>query len=252
MDNNPALPNMGSIIHKHKHLLDLDPELKKHVNKESVFVSYRKNKTIGDMLIRNRYRPSKQSENITASDEAAVPSTASDIISGSVENWGCFACGKCYCCKKGYLSPCTMFTSYHTEQVFSHTQTISCQDVGLIYLAECTTCEISNVGYTTNNLPKRLSNHKSHIKKGYKSCRLDIHFIENDHKLDFSDKNAFDESLAKHLKVIIVEKVAFPDNATQREKEKICEVREGHWQSNLKTLTRFGGMNVLDSRIAGT
>ena len=68
MDNNSALPNMGSIIHKHKHLLDLDPELKKHVNKASVFVSYRKNKTIGDMLIHNRFKPSKQSENSFAVD----------------------------------------------------------------------------------------------------------------------------------------------------------------------------------------
>ena len=29
MDQNPALTNMGSIIHKYKHLLNLDPALKK-------------------------------------------------------------------------------------------------------------------------------------------------------------------------------------------------------------------------------
>ena len=31
MDQNPALPNMGSIIHRYKHLLNLDPALKKLV-----------------------------------------------------------------------------------------------------------------------------------------------------------------------------------------------------------------------------
>ena len=31
------------------------------------------------------------------------------------------------------------------------------------------------------------------------------------------------------------------------EKEKICEEREGHWQHQLKTFEKFGGMNVLDS-----
>ena len=87
MDNNPALPNMGSIIHNHKHLLDLDPELKKHVNKASVFVSYRKNKTIGDMLIHNRFKPSKQSENSVAVDESEVFST--DNISSNTVNGSC-------------------------------------------------------------------------------------------------------------------------------------------------------------------
>ena len=51
MDQNPALPNMGSIIHKYKHLLDLDPALKKLVRADSVFVSHRKIKTIGGMLV---------------------------------------------------------------------------------------------------------------------------------------------------------------------------------------------------------
>ena len=250
MDNNPALPNMGSIIHKHKHLLDLDPELKKHVNKASVFVSYRKNKTIGDMLIHNRFKPSKQSENSVAVDESTILNVDNNISANTVNDWGCFACGKCYCCKKGYLSPCTSFTSFHTEQVFSHTQTISCQDVGLIYLAECITCEISNVGFTTYNIPKRFSNHKCHIKKGKRTCRLDSHFIDIDHKLDLSSQNAYDTSLSKHLKIILIEKCTFPDGATQEEREKICEEREGYWQSNLKTLTGFGGLNILDSRIA--
>ena len=59
-------------------------------------------------------------------------------------------------------------------------------------------------------------------------------------------------SLSKHLKIILIEKCTFSDGATQEEKEKICEEREGYWQSNLKTLTGFGGLNILDSRIAST
>ena len=58
MDQNPALPNMGSIIHKYKHLLNLDPALKKLVRADSVFVSHRKNQTIGGMLVHNKYRAS--------------------------------------------------------------------------------------------------------------------------------------------------------------------------------------------------
>ena len=52
IDQNPAFPNMGSIIHRYKHLHKPDPALKK------LFVSNRKNRTIGDMLVHNIYRPS--------------------------------------------------------------------------------------------------------------------------------------------------------------------------------------------------
>ena len=56
MDQNPALPNMGSIIHKYKHLLNLDSALKKLVRADSVIVSHRKNQTIVGMLVHNKYR----------------------------------------------------------------------------------------------------------------------------------------------------------------------------------------------------
>ena len=55
----------------------------------------------------------------------------------------------------GYLTPCDSFTSYHTTQVFSISKRITCQSTGLIYLAECITCESSCVGYSISNLPKR-------------------------------------------------------------------------------------------------
>ena len=58
IDQNPALPNMGSIIHRYKHLLNVDPSLKTLVRPESVFVSHRKNRTLGDMLIYRKYRSS--------------------------------------------------------------------------------------------------------------------------------------------------------------------------------------------------
>ena len=58
MDNNPALPHVSSIIHRYKHLLEKDESLKTIIPRGSVFVSCRKNKTIGGMLIHNRFRPS--------------------------------------------------------------------------------------------------------------------------------------------------------------------------------------------------
>ena len=168
---------------------------------------------------------------------------------GAISNGGCLPCGKCYCCKLGYLTPCESFSSYHTTQVFNISVTATCQSVGLIYLAECITCETSCVGYSVGNLPKRLSNHRSHIKKCIKSCRLTSHFIEKDHQLirDKTQKE-YDSSLVKHLKVIVIDTVYFKPGLTTKEREKLCEEREGCWQTRLKTFERFGGMNVLDSR----
>ena len=97
----------------------------------------------------------------------------------------------------GYFTPCDSFTSY-TTQVFSIGKRITCQPTGLIYLAECIICESSCVGYSISNLPKRFSNHKSHIKRNVKSCRHANHFLEKDHHL-VRDKNQkeFDLSLVK-------------------------------------------------------
>ena len=185
MDNNPALPNMAKIINKHKHLLDLHPALNCLIPKDRVFVTYRKNRTIGDTLIHNRYRPKS-----TALDTPSLSAIAADSEDSKRlehdEGSGCVACEKCYVCKQGYLTPCEEYTSFHTDQIFYMKKRITCQSTGLIYLMECVSCRVSDVGYTTGNLPKRFSNHKSHIKRKVNSCRLAGHFLEVDHNIDYS------------------------------------------------------------------
>ena len=79
----------------------------------------------------------------------------------------------------GYLKPCDSLTSYHTTQVFSIGKRITCQSTGLIYLAEFITCENSCKGYSISNLPKRFSNHKSHIKRHVKHVVLPVIFLKN-------------------------------------------------------------------------
>ena len=178
MDQNPALPNMGSIIHRYKHLLNLDPALKKLVRPESVllFVSHRKNRTIGDMLVHNKYRFSgvkagmrrgkplhnrfqKQTNYLwwlfrALRMQGAVPVVNAMFVSK--------------------ISPCSQFSSHHSKQAFPILKKLICQCTNLIYLIEFNACEQSYVGYTISNLPKRFSNHKSHIKKGLRSCKLEL------------------------------------------------------------------------------
>ena len=79
---------------------------------------------------------------------------------------------------------------------------------GLIYLVECTTCESSY-----GNLPKRFSNHKSHIKRNVKSCRLTNHFLDKEHDLvrDKTQKE-FGNSLVKHIIIKIIDNVELDPN----------------------------------------
>ena len=248
MDNNPALPHVSSIIHRHKHLLEKDESLKTIIPPGSVFVSCRKNKTIGGMLIHNCIRPSSSSTQSQDNENPLQHTAIAEELPSQEIVSGCLACDKFYVCKMGYLTPCDSFTSYHTTQVFSIGKRITCQSTGLIYLAECITCESSCVGFSISNLSKRFSNHKSHIKRNDKSCRLAIHFLEKDHDLvrDKSQKE-FDLSLVKHVRIRVIDIIDFDQNLSTKEKEGLCEERKGYWQQHLKTFEKFGGMNVLDS-----
>ena len=130
---------------------------------------------------------------------------------------------------------------------FQITKKLNCQSVNLIYLMECKTCEQSCVGYTTTNVPKRLSNTKSHIKKGIKSCKLDNHFIDVDHSLDFTTANSFNRTLSAHLSVKVIDTVDLSLIISKVERERAMGTREGFYQTQLKTLERYGGINTMDN-----
>ena len=160
---------------------------------------------------------------------------------------GCFACEKCYVCRNKFLTPCSQFTSYHSEQIFYITKKLTCQSTNIIYLMECNTCKRSTVGYATTTLPLRFSNYKCHIKRGIRTCQLVNHFIDIDHSIDFSTTESFNRTLSAHLTVIIVDTVDLTPDMSKAERVRAMEAREGFYQTQLKTLTRFGGMNTLDS-----
>ena len=127
IDNNPALPNVDNIIHKHKHLLERDENLKKIMPPGSVFVSYQKTKPL--VFIHNRFRsssPSTQSLDISAppQQDTVGPNNQETVVCG-------VPCGKCHVCKLGYLTPCDSFSTYHTTQVFSMGKRITCQNTDL-------------------------------------------------------------------------------------------------------------------------
>ena len=60
--------------------------------------------------------------------------------------------------------------------------------------------------------------------------------------------NAYNSKLSEQLNVILIEKVDLSTFKTTSEKRQVIEIREGFWQTQLRTLTRYGGLNKKDER----
>ena len=234
-DFNPALPPIGKIINKYKYILDLDAGLKNIIPKERVFVSYRGNKTIKDILVPSRLRSQEK-----------------DTTNSNNTEFGCFKCNNsCKTCEL-FLHPAQSIRSYHTNETFQIKQNLNCRTENVVYVIEDLICNKIYTGCTTDSVATRFSNHKSHIRKRVKkSCELSVHFLHNE-DIHIMDKKGplkqFDETLAKQLRVTVIEKVSVlnTDNKVQRLAK--CKLREAHWQNQLKTLEMWGGLNKRDSR----
>ena len=236
---NPGLPNIGSILNKHKHILHLDSELTKIINPDNIFASYRGTKTIKDLLIHSKL-PSLRSH-------SQINPTGSDT-----QSEGCHPCKKlCNLCKN-YLIKTVYSYSHQTNSRFKIKNYIDCDTKYVIYVFNDNICKISSVGYTADCMKVRFPNHKSHIKHNRRTCEISKHFADNlmIHELDKSTNLNYDNSLKSQIEVIIIEKVdmtgidlADTDLVRRRLKE-----REWFWQNNLKTLRQYGGLNVREER----
>ena len=237
-DFNPALPNVGHILNKHKNILKLDTELCKVIIPENIFTSFRGAKTLNDLLIHSRIPPLVEDYPPDTSEEA--------------ENvMGCWPCKhKCNLCKY-YLKQSKTVTSFHTNTVFKIKEYIDCDSENAVYLINDLVCQISSVGCTAISTKERFRNHKSHIKKMRATCEVSTHFMDNKvvHPLDTSTYSNYDSSLSSQIEVIIIEKVNVSNpNASAQERLKEIKSREWYWQNQLKTLRQYGGMNVREEK----
>ena len=165
-DFNPGLPNIGRIINKYKHILDLDEDLQKIIPRGSIFTSFRRAPTIRDKLIHSKLR----------SLPASLNTSASNLIGG------CYPCpNKCHLCKN-HLTTGDTFQSYHCNRTFKIKDNINCTTQCVIYLINCKICQKSNVGCTTNSMNTRWANHRSHMKYNRRTCELVNHVIDNSDK----------------------------------------------------------------------
>ena len=232
---NPHLPKVTPVLNKYKHLLDLDPAVTKIVPPNSIFASFRQPKSIGNMLVHSTFKSTSNQEIPTSADTSH----------------GCNKCEKsCHLCRH-FLVTAKTFKSYSCEEVYTIKQNLNCQSEGIIYLLSDNKCNRSYVGSTINSMSKRFSNYKSHIKTAFEGCEVATHFHScgDVHSIDFDcSAEAYAKQLAKHLSVTIIDQVDLHECRTRKEKRAKIEIVEGQWQTNLRTLLRYGGLNRKDER----
>ena len=222
-DFNPALPTVAKIINKYKYLLKLDDGLCKIIDPAKIFVSYRGNRKLKDLLV------------------ASKPKATNEYISNNPHNkpsLGCFKCdNNCKLCRDFIFSPAKI-KSLNCDQEFQFKHKLDCKSPNVIYLIDDLVCNRSSIGSTIIGMSTRWSNHKSHIRKGVKSCEIASHF-SNFHNLDKTASiSIFDSELKKQLRVTIIDQVVFDDQDS--DDIKLCKMkqREAFWQHQLKTLWR--------------
>ena len=227
-DFNPALPKVAKTLKKYEHILDLDANIEKFIDKKNIFSSFRRAPTLQDLLIHSKLPLGKGNETLEV-------------------NNGCYKCEakRCVICKN-FLVEGKTFSSYHTQSIFSIKHNLSCTSRCVVYLINDKVCCKSNVGCTID-FKTRWQNHKSHIKKKRSTCEISTHFnnaeYDEVHKLDRSDQKSFDESLKKCLDVIIIEQVEVDPGDDNDEKLRKCKIREHYWQKELKCMAITGGFN---------
>ena len=67
-----------------------------------------------------------------------------------------------------------------------------------------------------------------------------------EHTWDSSSITKYNETLSQVLKVKIIDKIDFQPKDSKIIKMRKVKEREGYWQTQLRTMVRYGGLNVLD------
>ena len=95
----------------------------------------------------------------------------------------------------------------------------------------------------------RWANYKSHIRTGYKNCEIATHVTQHTSKHPL-DKDNYNKVLSEQFKIIIIDEVDFSECKTKKEKRAKIEILEGYWQTTLRTMMKYGGLNKFkDDRV---
>ena len=231
VDFNPKLSGIHSIINKHKYILDLDDNLKRVIDPNKIFVSFRKCKNLGDILVHSRYPYNKDTPN-----------------QGSGNSQGCHKCkDNCILCRL-YLTECTSVTNLTTGRKFPIRGSLSCLDQYVIYSITDKICNKQYIG-RTKDMRKRWANHKSHIKnKNTKYCNVATHYNDNSITSHNWSSGNIDGTLPSEINLVIIDKINVEPWDTENSLMSKLARKEGFWQSQLNALSTEQGLNKRNER----
>ena len=156
---NPANPHFQQMIDKHWHLLQLSS--KNEVFKEKPLISYKRNKNLGDLLVRAK-----------CTTETSKP-THNPNIHPCKTPWNC-----AFCPKKNIKT----FKSTTTGRCYKRPP-YTCNTRNVVYLITCNLCKKQYVGETHRSFRERMIEHERYVKKKIYTQATGLHYNTSGHKL---------------------------------------------------------------------
>ena len=147
----PKLSAITSVLKHNFHLISSDPKLSK-IFKQKPTVTYRKNKSLSDHLLKNDIANQQLHSNVTP-------------------------CGKCKLCPQ--MNTAKLITNVKLNITEKIKGTGNCKEREIIYAAQCSKHKVLYIGHTGEQLSERFFKHRYDIKNRPDNSELAKHFHES-------------------------------------------------------------------------
>ena len=152
----PKLSAIPSILKNNFHLISSDPKLSK-IFKQKPTVTYRKNKSLSDHLMKNDIANRQLYSNVAP-------------------------CGKCKLCPQ--INTAKLITNEKLNITEKIKGTGNCKEREIIYVAQCSKHKVLYIGHTGEQLSEHFSKHRYDSKNRPDNSELAKHFLENQNLID--------------------------------------------------------------------
>ena len=164
---NRTNPNIQSILLKHWNLLQIDPKLSE-VFSQQPMIAFKRNKNLGNLLGSKYLSNSK----VVRKKKHCIQKRCKPCTENISKK----------CCKQ--LRDTTTFKSSSTGKIFKIFHECDCQSKNIVYLMECTICNLQYIGKTQTQLERRINGHRSDVRCKKEPITSDEHFRLPDHNFD--------------------------------------------------------------------
>ncbi len=157
IEYNPSLPNIGISINKYWDLLKLSSKTSvKSLHKSKPMLAYKRPKNLKDYLISSK-------------------------LEKTYKNGSSTKCNRPRCSHCSFINENTSFNSMYTKETFNMRCDTNCATSNVIYLITCKKCSIQYIGQTSQQLSKRMNQHRSDIKN-YIDHNFNSHVVKHFNK----------------------------------------------------------------------